>query len=193
MDDRYLATGFAGLDRLEDVSVFADCLRLLDTLPAMRAVKDESLALLAPGPGMRILEAGCGLGAEARRLAGVGGPTGGVVGLDASRAMLGRAARVDGPPVTWVQADAARLPFAEAVFDACRVERMLQHVDDRSGPGRPGGPTPSWRPGRASTRPERRPSPPTARPIGGNISKNWPSWGRCRLPLQLFENIKRVV
>lgn len=130
MDDRYLATGFAGLDRLDDVSVFADCLRLLETLPDMRAIKDESLGWLDLSPDDRVLEAGCGLGAEARRLAGLVGPTGGVVGLDASRAILGRAAATEGPSVSWVQADAVKLPFADGVFAACRVERMLQHVDD---------------------------------------------------------------
>ena len=49
--DGFLATGFAGLDRQKDVSVFADCLRLLETLPDMRAIKDESLAWLGVAPG----------------------------------------------------------------------------------------------------------------------------------------------
>lgn len=125
-----LATGFAGLDRRDDVAVFADCLRLLDAFPAMRAIKDESLSLLAVSPGDLVLEAGCGLGAEARAMASRVGATGLAVGLDASRAMLAGAAATDGPAVSWVQADAGQLPLASSRFAACRVERMLQHVPD---------------------------------------------------------------
>ena len=142
----YLATGFAGLDRTGDPDVYVRCLRYLGALPGMRAIKDASLERLALAPGARVLEVGCGLGVEAAALAqqvgsgvtgGPGGPGGTVglaVGLDASQTMLGRAARDQRPEAgakpAFVVGEGARLPFAANVFDACRIERTLQHVPD---------------------------------------------------------------
>ncbi|MFP5259275.1 MAG: methyltransferase domain-containing protein [Acidobacteriota bacterium] len=130
----YLATGFAGLDRTADPDVYVHCLRYLGETPGMRAIKDESLARLGLAAGGRALEVGCGLGAEAAAMAGLVGPTGIAVGLDASRTMLARA-RLDlenaaGVRPVLAAGDGARLPFADGVFDACRIERTLQHVSD---------------------------------------------------------------
>lgn len=130
----YLATGFAGLDRTTDPDVYVRCLRYLGGTPGMRAIKDESLARLGLAAGGKALEVGCGLGVEAAALAGLVGPTGLAVGLDASRTMLARArlglASAAGDRPVLAAGDGARLPFADEVFDACRIERTLQHVVD---------------------------------------------------------------
>ncbi len=129
--DACLATGFAALDRGEDQEPFVACLRLLGRLPEMAAIKAETLSLLEPAPGERILEIGCGLGVEAAAMAGRVAPGGFVAALDASRGMLSRLEPAGhGATRLAVAGDALRLPFAPGVFDACRVERTLQHVAD---------------------------------------------------------------
>jgi SAM-dependent methyltransferase len=74
--------------------------------------------LLADGDTM--LDIGCGTGAFTRDLAAVVGERGLAIGLDAAPAMLTRAVRetLAAPNVAYVRADAERLPFRPASFDA---------------------------------------------------------------------------
>jgi SAM-dependent methyltransferase len=67
---------------------------------------------LLPGPA-RVLDAGCGTGRVAVRLAELGHE---VVGVDVDPLMLDRARR-DAPHVTWVVADLAQLALEGAPFD----------------------------------------------------------------------------
>jgi SAM-dependent methyltransferase len=79
-------------------------------------------------------------GAPGRRLADIGGGTGNYalalkragwepVVVDRSAEMLARAAAKG---LETVHADAQRLPFADATFDAAAMISMLHHVEDRS-------------------------------------------------------------
>jgi ubiquinone/menaquinone biosynthesis C-methylase UbiE len=55
------------------------------------------------------------------------------VGVDTSATMLAAAAerlRALAAPARLVQADGHRLPFRSGSVDGCRIERVLQHVDD---------------------------------------------------------------
>lgn len=54
------------------------------------------------------------------------------VGVDSSGVMVAEAQSRSqgGTQVEFFQADARSLPFPDASFDACRAERVLQHVDD---------------------------------------------------------------
>ncbi|HEU0129719.1 MAG TPA: methyltransferase domain-containing protein [Mycobacteriales bacterium] len=99
--------------------------------PEVRALHDRAVALLAPRPGERMLEVGCGLGADARELAAMVAP-GEVVATDLSTAMLTSARERHDPalPVTYEHADVTDLPYEDASFDVVRVERVLQHVAD---------------------------------------------------------------
>jgi SAM-dependent methyltransferase len=76
-----------------------------------------------------VLEVGCGTGVDLPALATAVGPEGVVVGCDPSRAALAAAARRV-PGVELVEAGAEALPFGDASFDACRIDRTLQHVPD---------------------------------------------------------------
>jgi len=86
--------------------------------------------LLALQPGERVLDLGCGAGHELAQLEEDGTIA---VGIDASSVMLhasrARLGDQDLEP-RLAQADGARLPFRDGVFDACRIERVLQHVAD---------------------------------------------------------------
>lgn len=93
---------------------------------------DEASAhLLGEVAGRRVLEVGCGAGQCARWLARQGAE---VVGLDLSRAQLDHARRLaarTGVPVPLVQADAQRLPIADAAVDlACSAYGALPFVAD---------------------------------------------------------------
>jgi ubiquinone/menaquinone biosynthesis C-methylase UbiE len=79
----------------------------------------------------RVLDVGCGMGTEAREIALAA--TVEVVGVDDSRAMIDEAVRRSagtGLPVSFRVADATRLPFRDAHFDACQALTLLEHVTD---------------------------------------------------------------
>jgi ubiquinone/menaquinone biosynthesis C-methylase UbiE len=127
-----IASGFKDVDRAADFAVFASCLNLIDSLPHFAELKRESYGLLGAAPGRRLLDVGCGQGDDAAALAGLVAPGGVVVGVDGSQAMIEEARRrhgeVDG--LSFDVADATHLPFDDASFDACRIDRVLQHIAD---------------------------------------------------------------
>ena len=113
-----------------DVDLSADPLaavRWMDTMaswPFVQAYKQRTRELLAaPGAtsGARLLDVGCGTGEDTRALSGSS------VGLDASAAMIGEAARRGGD---FVRGDAHTLPFRDGAFDGCRADRTFQHLVD---------------------------------------------------------------
>lgn len=83
----------------------------------------DLLALLAPKPGERIVDLGCGTGHLARRIAGAGAT---VVGLDQSESMVAQA-RQNYPDLTFVVGDARDFRFDEP-FDAIFSNAVLHWV-----------------------------------------------------------------
>lgn len=81
--------------------------------------------------GMTVLDVGCGVGDDVREIAEIVGSTGRAVGVDASREMIAEA-RGRGVPenAEFVAASSDVLPFGDATFDACRAERVFQHLRD---------------------------------------------------------------
>jgi SAM-dependent methyltransferase len=107
----------------------------LDDIASVGCVADtkrRSLELLLARAGDAVLDVGCGTGGEVRKLAGIVGRSGRVVGLDRSAELIGQArarcAEVNGAGTEFVVGDADELPFADETFDACRADRTLQHV-----------------------------------------------------------------
>lgn len=95
-------------------------------LAAMKTYIAAAAARAAPG-GL-VLDLGCGVGHDLGLLAASGLHP---VGLDASAVMVDEVRRrlaALGTPI--VQGRGEHLPFAPGSFDGCRVERVLQHVDD---------------------------------------------------------------
>lgn len=88
--------------------------------PGMADEKRIARLLLGLVPGDGVLDIACGTGNFTRDFARVVGPTGLVVGLDASTTMLDRAVDDTGgmEQVAYVRGDAQNLPFRDQSFDA---------------------------------------------------------------------------
>ncbi|MFJ9696032.1 methyltransferase domain-containing protein [Kitasatospora sp. NPDC101183] len=99
---------------------------------------DTLAALLHEGtaypPGSRVLEAGCGVGAQTVHLL-TAGPDMRLTAMDLSADSLARArdrvsAQAPGADITWVHGDLHRLPFPEASFDHVFLCFVLEHLAD---------------------------------------------------------------
>ena len=96
--------------------------------PEIRRVRRVAHELLRPAPGSCLLDAGCGNGDVARRLAADVGPHGAVVALDYSAVTIDAAReRHDGSPVEYLTGDVAALDLPDDSLDGVWCERVLQH------------------------------------------------------------------
>lgn len=124
---------FADADGCGDVAALVGYLDAQRDLPLFQAVDRLLLGELRVGPGSRVLDVGCGAGDDALALAAQVAPRGRVAGVDASVAMVAEArgrASGSGMPVEFLAGRAEALPAAARSFDACRFERVLQHLAD---------------------------------------------------------------
>lgn len=123
---------YRDVDATRDPQTLSHQLDDIASTKAMAAAKQRSLELLRLAAGASVLDVGCGNGPELEALAKIVGSGGRVVGLDRSSALIAAArARglVDRGPIELLVGDAQTLPFDEAQFDACRIDRTLQHLD----------------------------------------------------------------
>jgi len=82
-------------------------------------------------PGGIVLDVGCGPASITASLARAVGPSGLVLGVDLSKAMLARAVRTEkGSQIGFLHADAQQLPLREATVDAVVSMAVLQLVPD---------------------------------------------------------------
>ncbi|MFI6582880.1 methyltransferase domain-containing protein [Embleya sp. NPDC050493] len=102
---------------------------------------DALAALLHAGTtypaGSRVLEAGCGVGAQTARLAS-GSPRAQITAVDVSEDSLAQArahvaANVPEARVQWRCADLYELPFSDGMFDHVFVCFVLEHLKDPEG------------------------------------------------------------
>lgn len=101
-----------------------------DRLPGIRTIQRAMRRALAPWPGARLLDAGCGIGLETIRLAD-DHPEIHVTGLDRNADLIAAAARRAGPQrqnLAWVHADLADPELPAASFDLIRTERVLMYL-----------------------------------------------------------------
>jgi ubiquinone/menaquinone biosynthesis C-methylase UbiE len=124
---------FDSVDRTRDPDDFVRYLDKTRSTDFIQRIKQLKLALMDLHAGESAADIGCGTGEDACALAALVGPRGHAVGLDLSSKMVATARqRADAGKmnVTFVQADARALPFANASFDAVSAERLLQHTPD---------------------------------------------------------------
>ena len=108
-----------------------DLLTWLFTRGKERAFRARLLDLAGIQRGQSVLDIGCGTGTLAIAATSHVGPTGSVVGIDASPPMIARAARkaakADAPAIFQL-AVAERLPFPDAQFDVVLSTLMFHHL-----------------------------------------------------------------
>jgi malonyl-CoA O-methyltransferase len=109
-----------------------DSMRMEGTLAPYEAALDR-----IPGPVQHALDVGTGTGAGARTIR-ERFPTAEVVGVDVSPAMVAEARRLV-PDATFVEGDAAKLPFGDASFDLAAHSNMIPFLDETARVLRPGG------------------------------------------------------
>ncbi|MGG5818794.1 methyltransferase domain-containing protein [Falsiroseomonas sp. HW251] len=98
--------------------------------------KAQVTALLRLAPGQVALECGCGLGRDTEAMARAVVPGGRAIGIDLSAKLVAEAAARTaglGLPLSFQAGSVMALPFADASFDAVRIERTLQHLPDPMG------------------------------------------------------------
>lgn len=124
---------FTDLDRAASIKPYIAALEAFDALPQLQELKALARERARIGAGTAVLDVGCGFGLESLRLARLVSPGGKVVGIDKSADFIKEAearaaqARLD---IKFEAGDAETLPFADAVFDAARAERVLVYLRD---------------------------------------------------------------
>lgn len=126
-----LADGFRNVEATGETQKFIRCLVAIDELSDFRVYKEASIDGLGLAANAQVADVACGLGFDLLRLCRRA-PAGLVVGFDASSLILDNARRsVAGcGNVLLVAADARELPCSDALFDAVRIDRTLQHLAD---------------------------------------------------------------
>ena len=122
-----------------DLAAQLYALEIQEQLPGVRRLRDWTIAALDPQPGERAIDVGSGNGSEVRRLAGLVGASGEAVGVEPHQGMRAEAearAAAEGVAATFVDGDAASLPFPDGSVDVIRCERVFQHLADPEGAAR---------------------------------------------------------
>lgn len=133
MAERTITSEFRNVDNIVTADHLVTYLEYVDSLPETRQMKIRSYGYLGLAEGDAVLDAGCGPGYDAIRMAAIVGKTGLVTGLDLSKRMIAVAeakAKSTGLPVSFHTGDVRKLPFPGASFDAVRIERTLQILDN---------------------------------------------------------------
>ena len=122
--------GFHNVDATLNPGARVSYLDAVTALEITRGYKRQTFAMMDIRPGDAVVDVGCGAGDDLRELATLVAPGGRVVGVDSSQTMLDQArVRTHGLPVECHFGDAHRLDFADNTFDACRCDRVLQHLE----------------------------------------------------------------
>jgi ubiquinone/menaquinone biosynthesis C-methylase UbiE len=114
---------------------YVDTAYLQTTAELLNAFKQLTYERMRAQPGQKVLDVGCGPGTDTIPLAQCVGSSGRVIGVDYDAEMITEADQraLRAGVSSWVthkRADAMALPFESNFFDACRSERLFQHLPD---------------------------------------------------------------
>lgn len=132
MAERTISSEFRNVDGAESADHLVRYLEYLDNVPESQQLKIRSYGYLDLKEGDRVLDAGCGPGFDALRMASLVGMSGQVTGTDLSERMIAIAAekaKNGNIPAVFRTGDVRKLPFPDASFDKVRIERTLQILD----------------------------------------------------------------
>jgi SAM-dependent methyltransferase len=124
---------WSDVDRAPDPSGLAAYLDVVGSMAEAQGYKRQTFAALKVAPGHHVLDLGCGTGEDVRMLAELVGPTGRVLGVDSSNFMVAEAKRRTagtGLPAEFLAASVYDLPLPDGTFDACRADRLFQHLEE---------------------------------------------------------------
>lgn len=133
MSDPSVEQGFTQVDAQPDPAFLVRTMDATSHWPAVRRLRAFERARLAPSPGDRILDVGCGLADVAIEMAALVQPGGHVLAVDASEEFLDVArhrADASSTPIELRVEDATALDVDDAAVDIVRSERMLQWLPD---------------------------------------------------------------
>jgi ubiquinone/menaquinone biosynthesis C-methylase UbiE len=115
-------TLFTEVDKTGDPNFFIRFLDHANALPSIQTSKLTILEGLHLREGLSVLDLGCGAGADVIDIAQRVGPSGSVIGVDVSQAMIAVAQERTndlGFPIAFEVGDAMGLHFESNRFDAC--------------------------------------------------------------------------
>lgn len=113
---------------MSQVTVRAELLTAAAGHPAIAAEKRRGVETLGLRPRQRVLDVGCGTGADGAELMRLVGP-GRAHAIDINPTLLAKARRATPyGGLNLACGDAAHLPYPVGVFDGVRADRVLQHV-----------------------------------------------------------------
>ena len=124
---------FAKLDKSDNPRYFIDFLDMVDRIPQLPEARRLTYAAMGIGSGSYMLDVGCGHGTAVMEMAKLVGESGRVDGVDLSDVMIAeaRARSMDKGNVKFVVSGASNLPYADDLFDAARMDRVLLYVKGR--------------------------------------------------------------
>ncbi len=131
-------SGFVNLDATPSAMPFIEYLRGVRAVDSIAAYKKRAAELLDVGPGVSVLDVGCGTGEDLIDILKLQPHVGRLVGVDNSRQMLASAKEtlesngLNPYRIDLEYADAHSLRFSDNTFGRVRTDRTLQHLKSPS-------------------------------------------------------------
>jgi ubiquinone/menaquinone biosynthesis C-methylase UbiE len=112
---------------------FIDFLDFLDNRKEIQNLRRDIEQRLSLSAGQKVIDVGCGIGGATFPIADLVGPTGQVVGVDISAALIEVATRraSNKAGIEFRLGDVCALPFPDDFFDVARSERVFLYLPDR--------------------------------------------------------------
>lgn len=123
---------FSKVDASQDPEQFIKYLDRMNALDSSSVYKDRILSFMEIKQGDSILEVGCGSGVDIEKLKNFVGENGQVTGIDFSEAMVSSCKHKysNNKNLKFMKEDVRQLSFQGSLFDGCRTDRVLVHIDN---------------------------------------------------------------